>query len=127
MTLDLTLCLCLPVYEVWLPGAIQDPFLQCIQWSDLGEGLSALGFLWWLQVHCWPWKLGRRDLHLPCAGAQEVSSAFFTLSGSRVLPLSCGQVLNLCLSVAWFLPQCGADSALLTLGRGGQRVVDPCW
>lgn len=49
------------------------------------------------------------------------------LSGQRAPPSSCGQALNLCSSMVWFLPQCGPDSAPLTLGGGGQGVVDRRW
>lgn len=36
----------------------------------------------------------------------------YSLRASRAPPLSCGQAFNLCLFVAWFLPQCGIDSSL---------------
>ena len=36
-----------------------------MQWSDLGEGLSALGFLWWLQVHGVPGSWGGGTFILP--------------------------------------------------------------
>lgn len=55
------------------------------------------------------------SLSLPVQG--KFSMLCLLSRGGRAPPLSCGQELNLCLSVAWFLPQCGTDSDPLTLGQ----------
>lgn len=85
--------------------------------SDLEKVPRALDSRWWMQTLCCP--IGEEGPQASlCPSWGSLVCFLYSFKGGWAPPLSCGRALNLSLSVAYFLPQCGADNDPLTLGQG---------